>query len=328
MTGGNGECRSRIFHNYEEGRCAMKLKHKLFGSTKRERKNNLTAYAFLSPWIIGFLVFSAYPICFVFVNSLTSRTMLSKGEFVGFDNFVKLFTGPSFWKSLEVTLLFSIVSVIVTITWAFCLALLLNAQKKFNGIFQFIYFLPAVVPSVALAFCFQMIFAKDTGILNYLINRATGASFAPNWLYDETLVYPTVFFVMLFTYSTGQMMLIFRSGLKEIPSDLFEAASLDGANKFQQFTHVTLPTISPILFFNMITASIGALNGSFGILYPLTGGGPNEATNVLSLALYKEVFLNFRVGYGCAIAVVLFLLAVIFASIQFIASNRWVYYDN
>ncbi len=295
---------------------------------KRRRKDILSAYAFLTPWIIGFLLFSGFPILYVFTMSFTDATMLGGGEFVGFSNYTKMFQDSSFWNSLWVTLVFSIFSVLITIIWAFFLAMLLNAQKRFNGVFQFIYFLPAVVPSVALAFAFQMIFAKDTGIFNYLIGRATGLNFAPNWLYDETLVYPTVFFIMLFTYSTGQMMLIFRSGLKEVPRELYEAASLDGATAFQKFRNVTLPAISPILLFNMIMASIGALNGSFAVLYPLTGGGPNEATNVLSLSLYKEVFLNFRVGYGCCLAVILFLLAVVFASAQFIVSKKWVYYEN
>ena len=266
---------------------------------KRRRKDILSAYAFLTPWIIGFLLFSGFPLLYVFTMSFTDATMLGGGEFVGFSNYTKMFQDSSFWNSLWVTLVFSIFSVLITIIWAFFLAMLLNAQKRFNGVFQFIYFLPAVVPSVALAFAFQMIFAKDTGIFNYLIGRATGLNFAPNWLYDETLVYPTVFFIMLFTYSTGQMMLIFRSGLKEVPRELYEAASLDGATAFQKFRNVTLPAISLILLFNMIMASIGALNGSFAVLYPLTGGGPNEATNVLSL--YKEVFLNFRVGYDCCL---------------------------
>ncbi len=307
----------------------MSAKHTMTKEArKRKLRDTLEAYAFLSPWIIGFLVFSVYPIAYVFITSVTNKTMMGGGDFIGFANFNKLFSSPGFWKSLRVTLVFSIIAVVITVCWAFSLALLLNAQKKFNGVFQFVYFLPAVVPSVALAFSFQMIFAKDTGILNYLVSLVTGKVFSPNWLYDEKLVYPTVFFIMLFTYSAGQMMLVFRSGLKEVSTELYEAAALDGANTLQQFAHVTLPSISPVLFFNMITASIGALNGSFSILYPLTGGGPNEATNVLSLSLYKEVFLNFRVGYGCAIAVMLFMLAVLFAVIQFIASKKWVFYDN
>lgn len=295
---------------------------------KRKIKNALSAYAFLSPWIIGFLLFSAYPIVYVFTMSFTNATMMNSGEFVQFDNYIKMFNDSGFWKSLWVTLVFSIFSVIITIIWAFCLAMLLNAQKRFNGFFQFVYFLPAVVPSVALAFSFQMIFAKDTGIFNYMIGSVTGSNFSPNWLYDETLVYPTVFFIMLFTYSTGQMMLIFRSGLKEVPRELYEAASLDGASAFQKFRNVTFPSISPILLFNTVMASIGALNGAFAILFPLTEGGPNGATNVLSLSLYREVFLNNRIGYGCCLAVILFLLAVVFASVQFAMSKKWVYYEN
>lgn len=295
---------------------------------KRRRRDNLTAYAFLSPWIIGFFLFSGFPIIFVFVISFTNRTLLGSSDPVGFANYAEMFSSGSFWNSLKVTLIFAIVSVIVTVIWAFFLAMLLNRELRGNSIFQFFYFVPAVVPSVALAFAFQMLFNKDAGIVNYAVSTIFNTNFSPNWLYDETLVYPTVFFIMLFTYSTGQMILIFRSGLKEVPRELYEAAQLDGANFIQRFLHVTMPAVSPIILFNTVMATIGALNSSFSLLFPLTGGGPNEATNVLSLSIYKEAFMNYRIGYACCLAVVLFLIAAVFASVQFKLSNKWVYYEN
>ncbi|MDF2987702.1 MAG: binding-protein-dependent transport system inner rane component [Eubacterium sp.] len=301
----------------------------LYSNTHKKKliKNDLAAYAFLSPWIIGFVLFSGFPILYSLFISFTDWSLLGTKNFVFLDNYISLFQSKSFWNSLYVTLLFSIFSVIITIIWSFSLALLLNLNLRFNSFFQFIYFIPAVVPTVALAFAFQLMFNKDSGIINYLLG-VVGFTASPNWLYDPKLVYPTVFFIALFTYSTGQMLLIFKSGLKEVPSELYEACEIDGANTFKKFLYVTLPAMSPVILFNMVMATIAALNNSFSLLYPLTGGGPNEATNVLSLEIYNQTFKNFKIGYGSALSVILFLIAAVFASIQFKLSNKWVHYDS
>ncbi len=301
----------------------------LYTKTYRKRiiKNHALAYGFLSPWIIGFLLFSGFPIVYSLFISFTDWSLLGSKNFIYFNNYISLFQSKSFWNSLSVTLIFSVCSVVITIIWSFSLALLLNLNLKFNSFFQFIYFIPAVVPTVALAFAFQLMFNKDSGIINYLLG-SMGINSSPNWLYDPKLVYLTVFFVALFTYSTGQMLLIFKSGLKEVPAELYEACEIDGANTIKKLLYVTLPAMSPVILFNMIMATIAALNNSFSLLYPLTGGGPNEATNVLSLEIYNQTFKNLRLGYGSALSVVLFLIAAVFASIQFRLSDKWVHYDS
>lgn len=299
----------------------------MLAQRKRRRRNNLTAYAFMSPWFIGFLCFSAFPIFYMFYISLTNRKLAGMSKFIGLKNYVNMFKSPTFLNSLEVTLFFTIVMMIVTTLWALLLAMLLNREQKGNVVFQFFYFVPAVIPTVALAYAFRMILGNDTGILNYIITLLTGQRFVVNWLFDERTVYFGVFFVTLFTYNTGQMMMIFLSGLKDVPKELYEACDIDGASPWRKFVSVTLPILSPVLLFNAIMGSIGALNGSFALLYPLTNGDPNGMTNVLSLSIYKEAFLNYKVGYGAAQSVILFLIAAVFAAVLFRLSKKFVYYE-
>lgn len=309
----------------------METVHSDFATLKQKQKlvkSNLTAYAFLSPWIIGFLLFSGFPIVYTLFLSFTDWSLMKTPKFIGLTNYTNIFASKDFWNSLTATLVFAVFSVIVTMVWSFSLALLLNKDLKGNAIFQFIYFVPAVMPTIALAFAFQLIFNKEAGILNFVLGNLFNLTNNPNWLYDPKLVYPTVFFVALYTYSTGQMLLIFRSGLKEVPIELFEASQLDGANAFQKFFHITLPYMSPVILFNVVMSTIATLNNSFSLLYPLTGGGPNDMTNVLSLRIYKEGFLNFRVGYASALSVILFLIAAIFGVVQFSMSKKWVHYEN
>ena len=297
-------------------------------SMRKKRKYYLTAYGFMTPWFIGFLCFTAFPIIFLFSTSLTNRNLLGQSKFIGLKNYVNLFSSDVFMNSLKVTLFFTIVMMVVTAIWALFLAGLLNRKQLFNGIFQFCYFLPAVLPIVAMAYVFRMIFGSDAGVLNYLLTIILGTRVNINWLYDERVVYFAVFFVTLFTYSTGQMMLIFRSGLNDVPRELYEACDIDGAGPIRKFINVTLPMISPIILFNTVMSSISALNGSFALLYPLTEGNPNGMTNVLSLLIYKEAFTNYKVGYGCALSVILFLLACIFGAILFGLSKKFVYYET
>lgn len=274
---------------------------------QRRRRNNLVAYGFMSPWFIGFLCFSAFPILFMLSISLTNRKLTGLSKYIGFKNYINMFNSPTFLNSLKVTLFFTVVMMIITAIWALCMALLLNREQRLNGVFQFFYFIPAVVPTVALAFAFKMIFGNDAGVFNYILTLLAGQRVTINWLYDQTTVYYAVFFVTLFTYNTGQMMLIFRSGLKDVPRELYEACDIDGASPVRKFASVTLPIISPVILFNTVMGSISALNGSFALLYPLTEGDPNGMTNVLSLMIYKEAFLNYKVGYGAALSVVLFM---------------------
>lgn len=305
----------------------MKTKQNVGAWRKRDTR---TAYMFVLPWMIGFVCFTLFPIMFMFATSLTNRKLNGVSEYIGFENYKNMLSNDIFWNSVKVTFLFTIVMVIVTTLWAVLMALLLNQKQKLNGIFQFCYFLPSVIPSVALAYAFRTIFGKEAGLFNAILSLFAGKNVAINWLYNHSTVYMVVFFITLFTYNTGQMMLIFSSGLSDVPAELYEACELDGAGPFAKFFNITLPMISPLVLFNAVNGCVSALNGSFALLYPLTGegGDPEGMTQVLSLLIYKEAFSSMRVGYACALSVVLFLIAVFFGVLLFALSKKLVYYEN
>lgn len=300
----------------------------LINKNKRKVRENITAYAFLSPWIIGFILFSGGPIIASFLLSLSKWNMISAPHFIWLGNFIEMFSaGSNFWNVLKVTLIFTIFSVIATLTWSFFLAMLLNFKLKGIGIFRFFFFAPAVMPTVALAFAFQLLYNKEIGVINYILYMF-GISDGPNWLMDNRLVIPSIILVCLYTYTTGQMMLIFDASLKEVPKELYEACSIDGASYFQKFYYITLPCISPVILFNLVIATINAFNGSFSIIYPLTFGGPGDASRVISLAIYDSGFKTFRMGYASALATVLFIIVASVAWLQFKLSAKFVYYEN
>ncbi|MCL1988550.1 MAG: sugar ABC transporter permease [Firmicutes bacterium] len=290
-------------------------------------KENLWAYGFLSPWFVGFLVFTGGPIIASFVLSLTRWNLLGTPEFVGLQNYVSMFSiGSGFVNSLRATLIYTVISVAVAIFSSLFMAVLLNFNVKFLGIFRFCFFVPAVMPSVAMAFAFQLIFHQQMGILNYGLSQI-GITAAPNWLNDTFWVWPSLGIVTIFTYSTGQMMLIFSAALKEVPEQLYEACDMEGANFFQRFIHVTIPCISPIILFNVVVGTVNSFNSAFSIIFPLTDGGPANETNVLSLELYNQAFRMFNMGYASAVAVVLFLIVGAVAIVQFRISKNVVNYD-
>jgi len=290
-------------------------------------KDTLIAYGFLTPWFIGFILFTGGPIIASFILSLTRWDLFGSPDFIGFENYRSLFAeGSQFFSTLRVTLLYTFISVIVSIVASLLLAVLLNFKLKFMGVFRFCYFIPAVMPSVAMAAVFRLMLNQEMGIVNYFLS-SLGVSNAPNWLNDLFWIWPTLAIISIFTYSTGQMMMIFNSALKEVPQHLYEACDLEGANFFQRFIHVTLPSISPIILFNTVVATVNSFNTSFSIIYPLTGGGPGSETTVLSLSIYEYAFRLFDMGRASALAVILFVIVAVVAAIQFRISKDTVTYD-
>lgn len=295
----------------------------------KKKKLDWRPYAYIAPWAIGFVCFTLFPIIFMIYTSFTDRKLNGISKFIGFQNYINMFKSSTFWNSLKVTIIFTLGMVIVVTIWAMLLAMLLNHRQRGNGIYQFFYFLPTVIPSVAMAYAFRTIFGKDAGLLNTLLTDLLGKTININWLFDTNIVYAVIFFITIYTYGTGQMMLIYRSALGDVPQELYEAFDIDGGNAFKKFINVTLPTISPIVLFNSVNATISALNGSFALLYPLTtaDGNPNGMTQVLSLLIHKEAFANMKVGYACALSVVLFIVAAIFGVLIFRASKNTVHYE-
>ena len=296
---------------------------------RRKKKFDIVPYLFLSPWIIGFIAFSGIPILVSFALSLTSWNMSGKMMFVGLNNFKSIFqSGSTFWVSLRVTLIFTAFSVLLTIFWSLLMATVLNSRIYFKKMFQFFFFLCAVLPTVALGFAIQLMLNSEIGIINYWIKDFLRINSPPNWLTNRSWSLVTVIIFTVFTYGTGQMMLVFSSALKEVPQDLYESASLDGANGFQRYFYITLPAISPILLFNMVVAGINSLNGAFSSIYPVTGGGPDGATRVLSLQIYVSAFKKYKMGIASSQAIVLFVIALIISLVQFVMSKKWVHYEN
>ena len=291
-------------------------------------KDTLVAYGFLSPWFIGFIFFTGGPIIAAFIISLMRWDLLSSPEFIGLANYRTLFFGEhsQFWSTLRVTFIYTIISVVITVVASLMLAVLLNFKVRLMGIFRFVYFLPAVMPTVAMAASFRLMLHNEMGIINYFLLNL-GITQTPNWLNDLFWVWPTLAILSIFTFSTGQMMMIFNSALKEVPQHLYEACDLEGANFFQRFIHVTVPSISPIILFNTVVATVNSFNASFSVIYPLTGGGPGSETTVLSLSIYQYAFRIFNMGYASAMAVILFVIVAIIAAIQFRISKKTVTYD-
>lgn len=221
-----------------------------------------------------------------------------------------------FGHTLLVTFLFTIINVSMTILFSLVLALLLNLKVRFKGVFQFFYYVPTIMPSVVMASCMILMFNQQLGIVDYVL-RLIGVDNPPNWTGNQGLVWVVIAFASIFTFQTGQQMLVFSAALKDVPQELYEAASIDGANAWVRFWHITLPRIAPMLLFNTVSATVNSFNGAFTLLFPLTGGGPGNATKVMSLLIYDNAFKSFNMGYASALAVVLFIIVALVGTVQF-----------
>jgi multiple sugar transport system permease protein len=288
----------------------------------KRRSDAAAGWGFLSPWLIGFVFFSGFPILFSFYLSLTKWNLLGTPKFIGFENYKNLMSGDSeLGKTLLVTFVFTIINVGVSILFSLVLALLLNQDVRFKGVFQFFYYVPTIMPSVVMAGCMTLMFNPQLGIVDYVL-RLIGVDNPPNWTGSTSLVWVVVAYASVFTFATGQQMLVFSAALKDVPQDLYEAASLDGANAWKKFIHITIPGIAPMLLFNLVSCTVNSFNGAFTLLYPLTGGGPGDATKVLGLLIYDKAFKSFNMGQASALAVVLFIIVAIIGALQFKLMDR------
>lgn len=298
-------------------------------SPRQQRKRHTDAragWAFLSPWVVGFALFSGFPILFSFFLSLTKWNLLGDPRFVGLDNYAALLSGDSeLFQTLRITLIFTVINVTVTVLMSLLLAVLLNLNVRFKPLFQFFYYVPTIMPSVVMTGCMILMFNPQLGIVNYVLDLM-GVPNPPNWMGSPSLVWVVVGVASIFTFATGQMMLVFSAALKDVPQELYEAAALDGANAWNRFLRITLPAISPMLLFNTVVATVNSFNGSFALLYPLTGGGPGDATKVISLLIFEKAFKSFNMGQASALAVILFLIVSVIAVVQFRLTDKSVSY--
>jgi multiple sugar transport system permease protein len=279
---------------------------------------------FISPWLLGFLIFTAGPMLASLILSFCKYD-LNTLKWVGGKNYEVLFTqDPLFWKSLGNTAIYVLFSVPIGLTGSLLIALLLNQKVKGMPFFRTAFYLPSLVPAVASALVWAWVFHPDAGILNYTLSLL-GIK-GPAWLLDPNTALASLIIMSLWGIGGGRM-IIFLAGLQGIPDDLYEAASLDGAKGWTVFRHVTLPMLSPTIFFNLVLGIIGSFQ-VFTSAYVMTSGGPNNATMMYVLYLYNNAFRFFKLGKASAMAWVLFAILLIFTVFQFRNAAKWVYYEG
>ncbi|MBS6643405.1 MAG: sugar ABC transporter permease [Clostridiaceae bacterium] len=299
---------------------------KQFSFYKFLYSSNTTGYFFIMPWLIGFLAFTLVPFVMSFVLSFTDFNILSPDtEFVGMDNYIKLFTQDKlFLKSLQVTFKFAFISVPLRLIFALFVAMILNRKSRMVGIYRVVYYLPSIIGgSVAVSVMWRNLFTK-AGVVNSIL-QAAGFPCSINWLSNRSTALYTL--VLLYVWQFGSSMLIFLSGLKQIPVTYYEAADMDGAGRIKQFFFITLPLLSPVILFNLVMQIINGFM-VFTQAQIITDGGPVNETLVYVLYLYKQSFKYYEMGYGSAMAWILLLIVAFFTAIVFKSSNQWVFYEN
>ncbi|WP_191274447.1 carbohydrate ABC transporter permease [Neobacillus kokaensis] len=295
-----------------------------FNQKKKIKWDKLVPFLFISPWVFGFLAFTLGPLLFSLVISFFDWPVVGEAKFVGIANYKTMFTDdPLFWKSLWVTVKFAAFFVPLNIITALVLALLLNQNVKGHSFFRTFFYLPSVISGVALAMIWAWVFNGEYGILNYFLSLA-GIQ-GPDWLNDMS--WALVAMVIASLWGQGQMMLIFLAGLKGISKEMYEAASIDGANKVTQFFKITMPLLTPTILFNLITTIISAFQ-QLTLALLLTGGGPLNSTYFYAMYVYENAFKYFKMGYSSANAWFMFLIVLGLSLLVFKSSSAWVYYEG
>jgi multiple sugar transport system permease protein len=292
--------------------------------SSRARREAIEGYLFLLPWALGFTLLIAGPMIASLYLSLTSYDIARPPTFIGTDNYVRALTlDPQFWPSMAKTFYYALVVVPTGLTCSMLLATLLNQKLGGTNLFRTLYFLPHLTPIVATAVVWKVILHPEVGLLNAGL-FAIGIK-GPGWLSSIEWAIPALIIMALWRGTGGNSMMIFLAGLQGIPGELYEAASIDGANAWHRFRHVTVPMLSPTVFFNLVLGVIGALQ-VFASALVASRGGPAYATWFYALHIYTEAFVNFKMGYAAALAWIFFLIVLAITYVQVRLSGRWVYY--
>jgi len=292
----------------------------------RSFRRNAPGYLFLAPWLLGFAVFTVGPALASLYLSFTDYDLVRAPELVGLANYVRIATAdPKFAASIHVTFIYVILSVPLKLAFALVIALVLNRGIAGLPLYRAIFYLPSLLgSSVAIAVLWRQLFAAD-GLVNAVLGHFGYAG--PSWISNPR--YSLYTLVLLSVWQFGSPMIIFLAGLRQMPRDVYEAASIDGASKLRQFFRITLPLLSPVIFFNAIVQTIDAFR-AFTPAFVISGGsgGPINSTLFYTLYLYQEAFGNFRMGYASALAWVLMIIIALFTVFSFLTSRYWVYYDE
>ncbi|HEX2914514.1 MAG TPA: sugar ABC transporter permease [Chloroflexia bacterium] len=301
--------------------------HFLLRNVFHLRREVAIGYALITPWILGFLIFSLTPIIATFVLSFTDYNLQQTPNWIGFDNYNTLFTKDiNFWPSVRLTVLYSVISVPISVTLSLMLALLLSKKLHFIGMYRVLYYLPSIVPAVAVVLLWRWIFNPDVGLLNTVLSPIFNLTnqTPPDWFGDENWVLPAFIIMSLWT-ALGNNTVILLGSRKGVATDLYEAASLDGANTFTKFLKITVPMMTPAIFFLVVVEFASAMQlftpAAFARATPAAG-------RFMNLLIFSYGFEQSRMGYATALAVILFLLILVATVILFRSQTRWVYYEG
>ena len=278
-------------------------------------------YAYIAPWIVGFFLFTVAPLLFAFYAGMTEWDTFNKPKFVGLDNYAALLRDEDFLKALWVTVKFAAVSVPAGIFASIVIAVMLNTKLRGISWFRTALYLPAVVSGVSVYLLWKWILDQDFGLINLLLSQVGLPKLG--WLTEPSLVMPS--YLMMSLWGAGGGMLTYLAGLQDIPAHLYEAAEIDGASGLQKFRHVTLPMLSPVIFYNLIMGIIGGMR-KFGDAY-IIGGAGNEGRFYM-IYLYENAFKFFKMGYATAMAWILFVIILALTLLTFKSSSAWVYYES
>ena len=294
----------------------------MLGKNRMFWRRNIEGYLFISPWIIGFVVFTAGALLGSFSISLTKWNIVGTPEVVGLANYQKMVEDRFFWQSIKVTLYY-LLNVPLNVVLGLLLALLLNQKVKGLSVFRTIFFLPSVAAGVAVSLLWMWIFNPRFGIINVLLKKI--GIIGPLWLGSEEWAMPAL--IVMSIWGVGGGMLIYLGALQGIPTAFYEAATLDGANAWKKLLHITVPMITPVLLLNLVMGVIVSFQ-VFTQAYVMTDGGPNYATLFYVMYLYQQAFVWFNMGYASALSWVLFLIILVFTVIILKTSSSWVYYES
>jgi len=275
------------------------------------------------PGILGYFLWVLGPTVVAVFMSFTDWSLASSPNWIGQQNYANLFNDFIFKKSLFVTFYYAIGSVVATLVVSFFWALMLNVELPGRSLFRTFFFIPSITPAVAVAMVWLTLYHPQFGLLNHIL-KSIGLP-ALQWIYDEKQVIPA--FIVMSTWTIGYTITIFLAGLQGIPEYLYEAAMLDGATWWHKLRHVTIPMITPTIFFNLLMGIIGALQGGFTQAYIMTSGGPNYASMFYTYYIFLTAFQYGKMGYACALSVIMFIITIFLTVLVFRTSRYWVHYE-
>lgn len=282
------------------------------------------AYLCLIPAFLGLIFLTYLPLAGVLGISLTNWTGLKKPEFIGFDNYIKLFTSDPYLKdSIIATIYFAVLSVIGSMIYSLFIAMLLNRKIPARGFFRAVFYVPYVLPAAAIYVGWSWLYEANFGFFNFLLSEVGLNKIL--FIADSRYVVPSLSLIAV--WLAGNLIVIFLAGLQNVPSIYHEAAEVDGANGWRRFLHITLPCMSPIIFYNLLMSLIANLQVVTPAL-ALTNGGPGNSSRFMTYLMYDQAFVNYRLGYACATTFIIFAILAAFTAVLFKTSNRWIFTEG